>query len=175
MLRVSTVISVVNWMYEVCKDLGAQPQEAGGRAHTPAPPTWDEAEMQANGLIIRRWHAMAFACNHAKRGISKPLRLELERQAKSLATMSCRDQAGTLRLRQYLAYALSIQEDNAAVIKSAFLAVYQLTPHLNPAWRQEIVDDCQTLSRVHPPTRACHALVRQLALNLGVKVRRVRR
>ena len=175
MLRISTVISVVNWMYEVCKDLGGQPHEANPRPHTLALPTWDEAEMQANGLIIRRWHAQAFAYHHSKRGISKPLRLELNRQAKALATMSCHDEAGNLRLRQYLAYAQSVQEDNESAIKSAFLSVYRLTPHLNPAWRQEIVDDCQTLSRVHPPTRACHALVRQLAVNLGVKVRRIRR
>jgi hypothetical protein len=80
-----------------------------------------------------------------------------------------------MRLRRHLDAALKVSADDEATIKAAFLHVYQFLPHLNKEWLQDIIDDCQVLARVHPPTRACHALVRQMAKHLGVKVRRLRR
>lgn len=171
-LRISTVISVVSWLIETCKDLSEPPQN---REVAPPTPVWDHVEMQANGLIIRVWHAQAFAANHSKRGLSAALRKELRRQADYLAMMPCEDRAASLRLRRHLDHALKVSAEDEAAIKAAFLYVYQFLPHLNSAWLQNIIDDCQTLARVHPPTRACHALVRQMAKHLGVKVRRLRR
>jgi hypothetical protein len=171
-LRISTVISVVSWLFETCKELSTPPPH---RAVASPAPVWDEVEMQANGLIIRLWHAQAFAVHQSKRGLSAALRKELRRQADHLATTPCEDRATRLRLRRHLDAALKVSADDEATIKAAFLHVYQFLPHLNKAWLQDIIDDCQALARVHPPTRACHALVRQMAKHLGVKVRRLRR
>jgi len=173
-LRISTVVSVVSWLIDTCKELAARPPNDGRQAEPPAP-VWDAAELQAHSMVIRVWHAHSFAFHHSKRSLSAALRKELKRQADNLATTPCEDRAARLRLRRHLNNALTIAADDETSIKAAFLSVYELRPHLNAAWLQAIVDDCQALSRAHPPTKACHALVRQLAKHLGVKVRRVSR
>jgi len=173
-LRISTVVSVVSWLIDTCKELAARPPNDGRQAEPPAP-VWDAAELQAHSMVIRVWHAHSFAFHHSKRSLSAALRKELKRQADNLATTPCEDRAARLRLRRHLNNALTIAADDETSIKAAFLSVYELRPHLNAAWLQAIVDDCQALSRVHPPTRACHALVRQMAQHLGAKVRRLRR
>jgi hypothetical protein len=173
-LRISTVVSVVSWLIDTCKELSTRPPNDARQAAPPAP-VLDIAEMQVNGMIIRLWHAHAFACHHSKRGLSAALRKELKRQADDLATTPCEDRAAQLRLRRHLKKALTIAADDESTFKAAFLSVYEFLPHLNAVWLQNIVDDCQALSRVHPPTRACHALVRQMAKHLGAKVRRLRR
>ena len=174
-LRISTVVSVVSWLIETCKDLSTRPPNGDGRQANPPAPVLDNAEMQVNGMIIRLWHAHAFACHHSKRGLSAALRKELTRQADALATTPCEDRSAQLRLRRHLKKVLTIATADESTFKAAFLSVYEFLPHLNAVWLQNIVDDCQALSRVHPPTRACHTLVRQMAKHLGVKVRRLRR
>ena len=171
-LRISTVISVVSWLFETCKELSTPPPP---RAVASPTPVWDEVEMQSSGLIIRLWHAQAFAAHHSKGDRSAALRKELRRQADHLSKTPYEDRATVLRLKRHLDAALKVSADDEATIKAAFLHVYQFLPHLNKEWLQDIIDDCQALARVHPPTRACHALVRQMAKHLGVKVRRLRR
>jgi hypothetical protein len=171
-LRISTVISVVSWLFETCRELSTPPSH---RAVGSPAPVWDEAEMQSSGLIIRLWHAQAFAAHHSKHDLSAALRKELRRQADLLAETPGENRVARLRLKRHLDAALKVPADDEATIKAAFLHVYQFLPHLNKDWLQDIIDDCQILSRVHPPTRACHALVRQMAKHLGVKVRRQRR
>jgi len=173
-LRISTVVSVVSWLIDTCKEHSTRPPNDARQAAPPAP-VLDIAEMQVNGMIIRLWHAHAFACHHSKRGLSAALRKELKRQADDLATTPCEDRAAQLRLRRHLKKALTIAADDESTFKVAFLSVYKFLPHLNAVWLQNIIEDCQALSRVHPPTRACHALVRQMAQHLGAKVRRLRR
>ncbi len=173
MLRISTVISVASWLFDTLKDLSTSVEGGQGMTRQAAPPPpIDNAEMQANGMLIRRWHAQAFAYHHRKTRLSATTQKILSEQAGRLEATICETAEERRRQKQFVRYAMKVPMEEDKPIIEAFEAVYRSAPRLNKAWMQAIVDDCQDLARVHAPKKACHVLLRQLAGNLGVNVRR---